>query len=122
MQKQKNEPTSLEEAQIMGDIEVMPDFVEEDTEPEKDVVETVTDPGKFQYALSKAKLMKKDLEVSPEILKFILSGRKATSISYQGVRLFLQGTREETLRTELMHHEEYGKLVNEGKIKSTRPK
>lgn len=120
--------TDLHEAEIMGHIKPMDFVVEAPTKPEELEVLFCDDAGRFNYYISKARtegmrnehtrsdgmkmpvIIAKHVETTPELMKFLLNGRKGTTISYEGVRIFVKGTREETLRLEEMNVEERAKI------------
>jgi len=112
----------FKEAQIMGEIQTLPSIEVEQAQVMPEPIidpkdEVVTDPGNFLYALSRAKLDKRDyLIVSKEIIGKILNGRAGHDVMYEGVRLFEDGHKDRLLRENSMNSEDYSNHV--GRMKA----
>lgn len=110
MAKQKNE---FKDAEALGHIKTMPEYTEPkmaDT-PGEDVID---DPDSFRMAVAHAQMEGIDhVIVTEKVMKYLLRGHKGVSLTYgdPGVRVYLQGTKEDLDRKEKLSaeafHEQY---------------
>lgn len=112
-QNTKDALHDLKESEIRGEINRMPEMPQMPEAPKPAETTVVSRPGDFLFAISRAKLEKKPyIEVTKDILEYIMNGHPGTSIMFQGMRVFLEGTAKQTLKEEAMSAEEYGDMVN----------
>lgn len=107
------------QAEALGHIKTMPE-VEQQQELTEEVKPAVIDsPDDFRMAVAEAQMAGVDhLVVSERVMKYLLRGNKSEYLTYgdPGLKIFLEGTKEEIERRERMsaeqYHEYYMKKMN----------
>ncbi len=107
----------LVDAEAAGVIHTMP--VNERVEVEGSLADKIIDnPTDFTMALGHAQMAQKSyLEVSKRMFDFLRKTAKTKYLTYgsPGVKVFLQGTREEIEKEETMSAEQYAEYVAKNK-------
>lgn len=104
--KNKNE---FRNAEALGHITTMPEVKEQPmvADTKSDVIDN---PEEFRMAVANAQMEGVDhVVVTEKVLKYLLRGNKSESLTYgdPGVRVFLEGTKDEIERVERMNAEQF---------------
>lgn len=101
--------TDFTKAEALGHIQTMPELTEA-TKVEVPKSDVIDNPEDFRMAIAEAQMAGADhVVVSERVLKYLLRGNKSESLTYgePGIRVFLEGTKDEIERVERFSAEQY---------------
>lgn len=118
MENQKNteqEEKAFKKAEAIGQIKTMPKVKEVIPEAPLEQSEAIIDsPDKFQFAIGNAQMEGLDaIEVTEKLFKHLARNSKTKYLTYgkPGIKVFIEGTREEIEAEESMSAEAYHDLL-----------
>jgi predicted metal-binding transcription factor (methanogenesis marker protein 9) len=94
----------------MGEIHTMPEVDEAVFNPNVEEITFVDDPESFRMAIGAAQMNDQEyIEVGEKLFKYLLKNSKSKFLTYgsPGIKIYLQGTREQLERESKMSAEQY---------------
>lgn len=99
----------MKDAEALGHIKTMPEVVEA-ARAEAPPSVAIDNPEEFRLAVGQAQMEGIDhLLVTEKLMSYLLRGNKSESLTYgdPGIRIFVEGTKEEIERVERMNAEQF---------------
>lgn len=107
----------VSDSEALGHIRSMPLVEESAPLPEAEETSVIGDPSVFHMEIGRAKIEGTEyIEVTPELFKMLIRNQKTPALVYEGIKVYIAGTREDIERENRMNAEDYGSYIIKKKL------